>query len=95
MSKIFLVAVDEDESGESVRSRLIEKFGDENVYAHSERLLWVASDTKRFTGEIAAAAGFKSNDRAASGIVIRVHSGGYSAYTYKRLWQWLEQVEED
>ena len=89
--RVFVVALDADGevASEMVEERLKRSVSD--FYRLSPSVFVVSADL--LSSELANAAGIKGDDRLsdATGVVFRID--GYSGFTDRSLWEWMEKVE--
>ncbi len=89
-SKMYAIVLDAPEP--EVEARLKQHYG--NVFKHTDTFLLVVGNVNDVSEDIAVAAGIKGERRRTSGVVFRLN-GGYSGFTKRTLWEWLNDVAEN
>ncbi len=81
---------DAEEIAKDVESRLADRFGSHNYHRHSSSLFLVA--TNDLTDDVCKAAGIEDAESPQTGVVFRLHQMR-AGYTFKRLWDWLSDLD--
>ncbi len=82
------------ERNHKVAARIEAEF--EDAFEYTDTCWLVRCKARTLSQDVAVAAGIKGENRVleASGVVFRLGTG-YSGYTNRALWEWLDSNEED
>ena len=92
MKKLFAVSLLKPNS--EVYQRIEDYYPDN--FRYSDTLCLVAVDHPTVSQDVAVTIGIKGDDRVpdSSGVVFKLNTG-YSGYTTRSLWEWLESMSDE